>query len=274
MLTPDEISRIERRISARSLTELSVEDTAAIAAQTGASLKDVQWCALDKKIVPLRYRRNLGTFGFDGEKKLLESTVIVCGLGGLGGYVIEQCARAGVGTIIGVDYDVFDETNLNRQILSAGDTLGEKKADVAKKRIEKVNPAVEFKPFSCKFADMDETCWSNADAVFDCLDSIPEKMILAEKCASHNIPMIHGAIAGWYGQVAVIRPGSKILEIIYKGQKTGIESETGTPPFTAAATAGIMTAKGIKILAGKEAEKKEQILFFDLMENDWQTIDL
>jgi molybdopterin/thiamine biosynthesis adenylyltransferase len=274
MLTEKEISIVAGRFCFHNLTELSVEDTQTIATETGMSLEAVEWCALDKKIGPLRYRRNIGTLGFDGQKKLLESTIIVCGLGGLGGHIIEQCARAGVGTIIGVDYDVFDTTNLNRQILSATDTLGEKKVEEAKKRIEKVNPAVEFKGRLCKFADIEDSDWGNADIVFDCLDNIPDRIALAEKCSSHNLPMIHGAIAGWYGQVAVVWPGSTILNIIYKGQKTGIESETGTPPFTAAATASIMAAKGIKILAGKETGKKEQILFFDLLENDWQTIDL
>ena len=66
---------------------------------------------------------------------------------------------------------------------------------------------------------------------------VASSKILAEKCASHNLPMVHGAIAGWYGQVAIVWPSSSILDMIYKGQKTGIETETGTPPFTAAATA-------------------------------------
>ncbi|MCF7955449.1 MAG: ThiF family adenylyltransferase [Phycisphaerae bacterium] len=274
MLTEKEISILAGRFSARNLAELSIEDTQAISNETGISFRAIEWYALDKAIEPLRYRRNIGTLGFDGQKKLLESTIIVCGLGGLGGHIIEQCARAGVGTIIGIDYDVFDATNLNRQLLSATDTLGKKKVDEAKKRIEKVNPAVEFKGRPCKFAEIENGDWESADIVFDCLDNIPDRISLAEKCASHNLPMIHGAIAGWYGQVAMVWPNSTILDIIYKGQKTGIEDETGTPPFTAAATASIMAAKGIKILAGKETARKEQILFFDLLENDWQTIDL
>lgn len=273
-ITNKDISILANHLKGSGITELSVEQTSKLAIETGFSLKAVQWCALDNGIVPLRYRRNLGTIGFDGQKRLLKSTIIVCGLGGLGGNIVEQCARAGVGKIIGIDYDVFDETNLNRQILSAEDTLGEKKTEEAKKRIEKINPAVDFKPCSCKFSEIEDSDWQSADIVFDCLDNIPERKVLAEKSTAHNIPMVHGAIAGWYGQVAVIWPSSKILDIIYKGQKAGIESETGTPSFTAAATASIMAAKGIKILAGKEIEKKEQILFFDLLENDWQTIDL
>ncbi|MBW8017622.1 MAG: HesA/MoeB/ThiF family protein [Planctomycetes bacterium] len=274
MLTEKEIWILAGRFSARSITELSIEDMQAIADETGISLKAVEWYALDKQIQPLRYRRNLGTLGFDGQKKLLESTIIVCGLGGLGGHIIEQCARAGTGTIIGADHDVFDATNLNRQILSAIDTLGEKKVEEAKKRIEKINPAVDFKDYHGKFADIEDSDWENADIVFDCLDNIAGRIVLGEKCTSHNLPMIHGAIAGWCGQVAIVWPASSILETIYKGQETGIETETGTPPFTAAAAASIMTANAIKILAGKETEKKEQILFFDLFENDWQTINL
>jgi molybdopterin/thiamine biosynthesis adenylyltransferase len=258
----------------RNITELSPKAAQAISEETGLSLKAVQWYALDNKIEPLRYRRNLGTLGFDGQKKLIESRIIVCGLGGLGGHIVEQCARAGVGKIVGADHDVFDATNLNRQILSATDTLGNEKVEEAKKRIERINPAVDFVGCGCKFESIENYQWDRADIVFDCLDNIEARIILAEKCASHNLPMIHGAIAGWYGQVAIVWPSSSILDMIYKGQKTGIETETGTPPFTAATTESIMAAKGIKILAGKETEKKEQILFFDLLENDWQTIDL
>jgi len=274
MLTDQQEKKLRQYFQAGELTELNVEHAATIADKSGCSMKEVEWYALDKGIEPLRYRRNLGTLGFDGQKKLLESTIIVCGLGGLGGHIKEQCARAGVGTIIGADYDVFDATNLNRQILSSTDTLGEKKVDAAKKRIEKINPAIEFIGCHCKFGEIVDRYWQNADIVFDCLDSIPDRMELAEKCESHNLPMIHGAIAGWYGQVAVVWPGSTILDTIYKGQGKGIESETGTPPFTAAATASIMAAKGIKILAGKKIEKKQQIIFFDLLEDDWETIKL
>ena len=269
-----DISVLTGRLKDSGITELSVEQAEKLASETGFSLKAVQWCALDNGIVPLRYKRNIGTLGIDGQKMLLESTVIVCGLGGLGGNIAEQCARSGVGTIIGVDYDVFDATNLNRQILSANDNLGEKKADQAKKRVQKINPAVDFRACGCKFNELEESDWESADVIFDCLDNIPERLILAEKCAAYELPLIHGAIAGWYGQVAVVYPGSTILEMIYKGQKSGIEDETGTPAFTAAATASIMAAKGIKILAGKESEKKGRILFFDLLDDDWQTIDL
>jgi molybdopterin/thiamine biosynthesis adenylyltransferase len=274
MLTKKEISILADEFTMRNITELSPKATQAISDETGLSLKAVEWYALDNEIEPLRYRRNLGTLGFDGQKKLIESRIIVCGLGGLGGHIVEQCARAGVGKIVGADHDVFDATNLNRQILSATDTLGNEKVEEAKKRIERINPAVDFVGCGCKFESIENYQWEHADIVFDCLDNIEARIILAKKCASHNLPMVHGAIAGWYGQVAIVWPNSSILDMIYKGQKTGIETETGTPPFTAATTASIMAAKGIKILAGKETEKKEQILFFDLLENDWQTIDL
>ncbi|HET89732.1 MAG TPA: HesA/MoeB/ThiF family protein, partial [Chloroflexi bacterium] len=106
-----------------------------LARQYDASIREVELAALEEGVVPWRYVRNVGTMGVAGQSTLLHSTVAVVGLGGLGGYVVEALARAGVGRLMLIDGDRFEEHNLNRQILSSEARLGQAKADVARRRV-------------------------------------------------------------------------------------------------------------------------------------------
>lgn len=274
MLTDKQKEVLMREFEGFSSKEITIEQVRSLSEKTEAALKIIEWFALDKGIVPCRYNRHIGSIGIDGQKKLLESKVVVVGLGGLGGFVCEHLARAGIGKITVIDPDVFDQTNLNRQLLANNNNIGKKKTAEAKKRIKKINPAVEFKGYSKLFSQVPKAVWSNADLVFDCLDNIQDRILLAQMCSKADIPMVHGAIAGWFGQVAVIWPDSKILDKIYSAQTEGLEKQFGTPAFTAATAASIMTAAGIKVLLGKITKGQPKILCFDLMEDSWQITSL
>ena len=84
--------------------------------------------------------RTARLIGQDGVDRLASSTVLILGLGGVGGYVLEGLARAGVGGFILADCDVFSESNLNRQILATRETVGRKKTEVALERVKSINP--------------------------------------------------------------------------------------------------------------------------------------
>lgn len=272
MLTENDKALLEQAFAGEVSKELSGEQADAIASRTNIPLRMVEAFALEKGIVPCRYQRNVGSIGIEGQRELLGKKVIVVGLGGLGGYVLEEIGRAGVGRITGVDPDVFDETNLNRQLLSSEGNLGKEKVSEAQKRLQKVNKAVEFEGFAFSFDNLGDETWSEADLVFDCLDNIEDRFKLAKRCCAANVPLIHGAIGGWYGQVGVIWPGTEMPAKIYKSRSGGIEKDVGTPPFTAAVAASVMAAKGIKLLTRPDSVRKEEMLIFDLLENDWQTI--
>jgi molybdopterin/thiamine biosynthesis adenylyltransferase len=228
-------------------------------------------CSLE--LLPRRYDRNLGTLGCDGQKRLLEAKVLVAGLGGLGGYAVEELARCGVGIVVGVDSDEFDETNLNRQLFSDHSTVGAAKTQVAETRVAAVNDAVEFHPYRCELEDLPEATYENVDLLFDCLDRIPSKLHLQEMGERYAIPMVHGAIGGWYGQVAVVWPKSRLLTNLYAGKQEGIEKDLGNPPFTPAVVASLMVTEGIKLLLGKKI-KEDEVLFIDLLNNQWEKIPL
>lgn len=225
-----------------------------------------------------RYVRNMKTLSKEENDNLKNFKVCVVGCGGIGGYVIEMLGRIGIGSITAVDGDVFEESNLNRQILSSTDTIGFSKALEAKLRMEKVNPLIEVKALG-KMLLEDNACsiLSNHDVVVDALDSIPARLLLQRSCKKLNIPMVHGAIAGWYAQVTTIFPGDDTLNKIYNVDKQtakGIEKEMGNPSFTPALAASIEVSEVIKILLGRGELLRKKMVFIDLLSTEYDIIPL
>jgi molybdopterin/thiamine biosynthesis adenylyltransferase len=249
----------------------------AIADYFGFSLHDTEEVALELGIMPERYLRNADTISIDAQLKLMQSTVAVIGCGGLGGYLVEELARLGVGTLVLFDPDVFEEHNLNRQILSDTTTIGTPKIDAAFHRIAAVNPAVQVRAYGTAFSKSfgrDEIKGSRAAA--DALDSIPARLELAAICGELGIPLVHGSIAGWYGQVAVQYPGEKIIETIFAGVHAarGVEARTGNPAFTPAVTASLQAAEICGILLGRESALRGKMLCIDLERMDFQSVEI
>jgi len=220
-----------------------------------------------------RYRCNLGTVGLDGQRALFSSHIVIVGLGGLGGHVLEQMTRAGVGYITGIDPDVFEPSNLNRQLLSDVDSIGVPKVDAARQRVQQVRPETGFLGIRRHHEAADEEVWAEADMVFDCLDSIADRLSLAEMCLHAGCTLIHGAIAGWYGQVAVVRPGSHLLARLYPDTGPGLEKELGTPPFTAALCASLMVAEGVKAICAIQQKDQDRVTYFDLRDGLLWSVD-
>jgi molybdopterin/thiamine biosynthesis adenylyltransferase len=216
---------------------------------------------------------NAGTFGNEGQTRLLRSKVMIVGLGGLGGHVVEQLVRCGIGIVIGVDADIFDETNLNRQLYADLNSIGRRKTDAAESRVNLINDAVKFSSLTSEVEDLDYKAYEGVDLIFDCLDTVPSKLHIQDMGERLAIPVIHGAIGGWYGQVAVVWPKSQLLSSIYGRRQHGIEKELGNPPFTPAFVATLMVTEAIKILLGKK-HKANEILFVDLLNNKWEYVAL
>jgi molybdopterin/thiamine biosynthesis adenylyltransferase len=244
-----------------------------LVAEEGIPKRIVESLACGLDMFPKRYKLNAGTLGSGGQKHLLRSKVMVAGLGGLGGHVVDQLVRCGVGILIGVDADLFDETNLNRQLYSDANTIGLRKTEVTQRRVEAANDAVEFRSFFHSVEDLEDGAYDGVDLIFDCLDTIPSRLHLQEVGERLSIPLIHGAIGGWYGQVAIVWPGSKLLSNVYGTRQEGIEKALGNPPFTPAFIAALMVSEGIKLLLGKK-ERENTVLFADLLNNQWHCVSL
>lgn len=223
-----------------------------------------------------RYETNRNTISEEENKILHKSKVCVIGCGGLGGYIIEMLARLGIGHITAVDSDGFDLTNLNRQILSNEKNLGKPKALMAKERIELVNPEVEVKPIVA-YLDRSNAkeILSGHDLVIDGLDNIESRLILEEVCEDLEIPLIHGAIAGLYGQVSTVFPGDRTISKIYrKGTSKGVEEKLGIPSFTPALIASIEVSEAVKVLLNREGLLRGKLLLLDLADNEFTTIEI
>jgi len=220
-----------------------------------------------------RYDRNIGTITTEEQALLAKKSVCVVGCGGLGGGVIENLTRMGVGELTLVDSDVFDETNLNRQVLSNEENLGMQKALEAARQMKLINPEVEITPV-CVLLDegnADEII-AGHDVVVDALDNVEGRLVLEAACEAEGIPVVHGAISGWNGQVAVVMPASRMLSKIYE-EGCSEQDKPTNPSFTPAIVAGLQTAEVIKVLLGREGTLENRLLIIDLLEHEYEVID-
>ena len=215
-----------------------------------------------------RYLRNHDAISEEEQQTLGTKRVLVVGCGGLGGMVIECLARIGVGHLRVVDGDVFEESNLNRQLLSSRMNLGRPKALAAQQRVMAVNSLVEVDAVQENLtAENALELLAECDVAVDCLDNIPSRLVLQQAAKAAGIPMVHGAVAGWLGRICVIQPGEDLLNLLYPGteEAQGEELKAGTLSFTAALTASWQAAETVKLLLGKPGLQGE-ILEVDLMQ--------
>lgn len=218
-----------------------------------------------------RYIRNLPAVSAEEQASLEHRRVLVAGCGGLGGYLIEYLARMGVGEITAVDGDVFEISNLNRQLLSTQDLLGTGKARAAQARIQRVNPRVKCRAVE---AFLDE---SNADDLvrdqdlaLDALDNAEARLVLEDACARRGITIVHGAILGWSVQVSVVPAGSGLLRRIYGS--AAAPAEKASLPFTPPFCAAIQAAQAVRLLCGQPAPLENRLLLADLRRMDWDVL--
>lgn len=246
------------------------------AAQTfGVSFSRVERIALENDLLPTRYQRNRQLISCCQQLQLFNSVVAVVGCGGLGGYIIEELARLGVGHLLAIDPDIFEESNLNRQILSSLSAIGRVKVVVAAERVAQINPSVTLSPRAEAFApDTGKRLLDGAHLVVDGLDSIPTRLELAAICREAEIPLIHGAVAGWYGQITTQFPGESILESLYSGVglSRGIEKELGNPSFTPAVVASLEVAEVCKVLLSQGRPLRGRQLCINLLDMEIEEI--
>ncbi|MBU0495567.1 MAG: HesA/MoeB/ThiF family protein [Chloroflexi bacterium] len=246
---------------------LSLADALALAREAGLTLHDVEVAAVEAHVLPARYARNLGTVGWDGQQCLLQATVGVVGCGGLGGWVIEGLARMGVGYLIVIDCDAFEENNLNRQLLCTEATLGQPKVLAAQERVGRVNQSVTVTAHHVRAtAENLPTLLAGAQVVVDALDTIPMRLALQDAAAALGIPMVHGAIAGYVGQVTTIFPGDIGLRALYGTgdvPERGIETQWGNPAATPMMVAAWQVQEVVKVLTGRGEPLRNRLLYLD-----------
>jgi molybdopterin/thiamine biosynthesis adenylyltransferase/rhodanese-related sulfurtransferase len=157
-----------------------------------------------------RYSRHIliPEVGEAGQLKLLDSRVLLLGAGGLGSPAGLYLAAAGVGRIGIIDPDVVDESNLQRQVLHSTARLGEPKVLSAKQTLEALNPDVEVIPYRERLDsdNIDRILADGWDVIVDGTDNFPTRYLVNDASVWHGIPVVHGSIFRFHGQVTVFKP--------------------------------------------------------------------
>ena len=226
-----------------------------------------------------RYKRHLllPEVGEAGQQKLLESKVLLLGAGGLGSPAALYLAAAGVGTLGIVDMDVVDHSNLQRQILHNVDRVGERKVDSAKKTLTMLNPDVNVVTHDVRFgADNVLEIIDGYDVVVDGTDNFPTRYLLNDASLLKRIPVVHGSIFRFEGQVTVFDP--------YEGPCYRCLLPEPPPPELApsCAEAGVLgvlpgivgsiqALETIKLLLGLGDPLRGRLLAYDALEQSFRT---
>lgn len=219
-----------------------------------------------------RYERNIPALTEAECALLRKKRVLIVGCGGLGGHLIDQLARVGVGAIRAVDGDVFEASNLNRQLLSEVPLLGFGKAAAAAQRIRRVNPDTEVETIEEYLTETNAArLISGCDAVLDALDNIKSRRLLASACSRAKVPYVYGAVQGWIAQAAVSMPGDGLMEALYP-QDIPLTNKS-VLSFTPALCASLQSALCIQLLVGRPV-KSGTIFYFDLLNQEFETIPM
>jgi adenylyltransferase/sulfurtransferase len=155
-----------------------------------------------------RYRRQIPLIGEAGQEKLRGSKVLIAGAGGLGSPLALYCAAAGVGHIRIIDPDVVSRSNLNRQVLYTEADIGRPKVEAAAERLCSFNPDIRVEPVRESLSPENIAgLVRGMDIILDALDTYAARFILNQQAVVQGVPMIHGAVGGFCGQMALIVPG-------------------------------------------------------------------
>jgi molybdopterin-synthase adenylyltransferase len=157
----------------------------------------------------IRYSRQMliQDWGQEGQLRLKNARVFIAGAGGLGSPVAIYLAVAGIGEIHICDADTVELSNLNRQILHPNQRIGQSKATSAAQTLEELNPEIDVTASSDHLdSDNIERIVGQPDVVVDCLDNYDTRYLLDEYCMTRGIPLVHGAVEAFLGQITFLHP--------------------------------------------------------------------
>ena len=226
-----------------------------------------------------RYHRHLllPEVGEEGQQKLLESKVLLLGAGGLGSPAALYLAAAGVGTLGIVDMDVVDESNLQRQILHSMERVGDRKVDSAKKTLTELNPDVDVVTYDVRFgADNILDIIDGYDVVLDGTDNFPTRYLLNDASLLKRIPVVHGSIFRFEGQVTVFDPYNGPCYRCLLPEPPPPElapscAEAGVLGVLPGIVGSIQALETIKVLLGLGEPLRGRLLAYDALEQSFRT---
>ncbi len=219
------------------------------------------------------YQRHLSLpeFGPDGQERLKEGSVLVIGAGGLGCPALQYLAAVGVGRIGICDFDVVEQSNLQRQILFGYSELNEHKAEAAAKRLADLNPHVEIRPYVERFSPENaERLLSDHDVVVDGSDNFPTRYLVSDACVKFGKPLCFGSIFKFEGQVSVFNyQGGPTYRCLFPKSPNPTDvpncAEIGVIGVLPGIIGSLQALEAIKILAGIGEVLSGKLLLFDAL---------
>lgn len=278
---------IRSAFAAKSLTELGFENVES--ANPGFSRwKDFGYpIEMPPELTPAqldRYSRHLllPEVGEKGQEKLLNAKVLLLGAGGLGSPAALYLAAAGVGTLGIIDNDEVDASNLQRQILHGTSRVGEAKVASARARLEDLNPDVKVITFEERLTS------ANADRIFDAedwdvivdgLDNFPTRYLVNDASVWRNIPVVHGSIFRFEGQVTTFWPGKgPCYRCLYPepppAHLAPSCAEAGVLGILPGVIGTIQATEAIKIVLGQGEPLVGRLLTYDSLKMKFRTLKL
>jgi molybdopterin/thiamine biosynthesis adenylyltransferase len=223
-----------------------------------------------------RYDRQITMFGTDGQEKLKNSKVAVVGVGGIGSPVAYYLAAAGVGTLLLVDNQKPELSNLNRQLLHWEEDVGKNsKVESARWKLERFNGDIVVETFAGELnGDNIDGVLEGVDVIVDCLDNFKTRYLLDDYAHRKMVPLVHGAVEGTFGQVTTIVPRiTKSLREIFPDMK---ETEESFPVLgaTAGVVGSLQAMEVIKLLTGLGEPLLNKLLLIDLAFNTFEVVEL
>jgi molybdopterin/thiamine biosynthesis adenylyltransferase len=233
----------------------------------------------------LRYNRQimLSQIDIDGQQRLLNASVLIRGLGGLGCPAALYLAAAGIGKLILNDDDHVDLANLQRQIAFNTDDIGRLKVEAARDTLLKLNPNTHIETISTQLHDIELANYVNTvDVVLDCTDNFASRFELNKHCVNTSTALVSGAAIRFEGQLAVFTPGnnnSPCYNCLYADIDENNEiaetcSESGVISPLPGIIGSMQALETIKLLACSARQTHCKILLFDGLTMDWQAMKL
>jgi molybdopterin/thiamine biosynthesis adenylyltransferase/rhodanese-related sulfurtransferase len=228
-----------------------------------------------------RYSRHIliPEIGEEGQLRLLDSRILLIGAGGLGSPAALYLAAAGVGTLGIVDADIVDETNLQRQIAHSLNTLGEPKVDSAKRTIQGLNPDVNVVTYRERLTseNIDRILGDGWDLILDGADNFPTRYLVNDASVWHDIPVVHGSIYRFEGQVTVFKPKDGPCYRCLFPEPPPPElapscSEGGVLGVLPGIVGSLQTNEALKLALGVGQPLVGRLLLFDALETDFSEV--
>lgn len=226
----------------------------------------------------LRYSRHilLPQIDLDGQQKLLDSSAILFGLGGLGSPIAMYLAAAGVGRIKLVDFDIVELSNLQRQIVHGTSDLNRPKVDSARDRLRELNPEIKIEVINEQLNDERmQAAITDVDVVVDGTDNFDTRFAINRACFAEQKPLVSGAAIRFEGQVSVYHPGvgdSPCYQCLYRTDGGLAEScsQTGVIAPLLGIIGSVQALEALKVLMDVGTDLTGRLLLLDAVSMDWQ----